>query len=123
MREENDKKRLGAYGETLAAEFLLRHGFEIIARNFRVRGAELDIIAFKNNALYFVEVKTRKNLRYGTPEEAIHYYKQRHMRFASQIFIAKNPRFAECEMHNSSIAVEVDFLSSRAKIRFIMDVF
>ncbi|KKU13221.1 MAG: hypothetical protein UX20_C0028G0010 [Candidatus Magasanikbacteria bacterium GW2011_GWC2_45_8] len=102
---------LGAYGENLAAEFLLRHGFQILARNFRVRGAELDIIARKEDALYFVEVKTRSGVSYGAPESAIHYYKQQHMRL-----------YADNEMHLSSVAVGVDSAARRVRLRFFRDL-
>lgn len=115
-------RKLGAYGENLATEFLLRHGFEIVARNFYVRGAELDIVARKDGAVYFVEVKTRSGLSHGTPESAIHYYKQRHLQFAAQIFLAQNPRYAESEMHFSSMAVEVDVVHKVARVRFIRDI-
>ena len=116
------KNTLGAYGENLAAEFLLRHRFKILTRNFRVRGAELDIIAIKENAVYFVEVKTRKGDTYGTPELAIHYYKQRHMQFAAQIFIAKNPQYAENEMHFSSLSVMINVMQSKINFRFFSDI-
>lgn len=122
MERQNNTHTLGAYGENLAAEFLLRHGFQTLTRNFRVRGAELDIIAFKDKALYFVEVKTRRGVSYGAPESAIHYHKQRHMNYAARIFLAQNPQYAEDEMHFSSIAVEVDVYTSRARIRFIADI-
>ncbi|MBI5229838.1 MAG: YraN family protein [Candidatus Magasanikbacteria bacterium] len=122
MEGKQKTRTLGAYGESLAAEFLLRHGFQILTRNFRVRGAELDIIARKENALYFVEVKTRSGNSYGAPESAIHYYKQRHMQFAAQIFLAKNAQYADGEMHFSSLAVEVDVHTRRARMRFFRDI-
>ena len=122
MEGRQDIRMLGAYGETLAAEFLLRHGFQILARNFRVRGAELDIIARKEDALYFVEVKTRSGFSYGAPESAIHYYKQQHMRFAAQIFLARNPSYADNEMHLSSLAVAVDSAARRVRLRFFRDL-
>lgn len=122
MEGGKKKRTLGAYGENLAAEFLLRHKFEILARNFRVRGAELDIIAHKDGVLYFVEVKTRSGSSHGAPESAIHYYKQRHMQFAARIFLAQNSQYAESEMHFSSLAVEVDARIRRAHMRFFKDI-
>lgn len=122
MEGAHTTQQLGMYGERLAAEFLLRLRFEIVARNFRVRGAELDIIARTGAALYFVEVKTRTGASYGAPEQAIHYYKQRHIAFAAQIFIAEHPAYADSEMHFSSIAVEIDIHTRRARIRFIRDI-
>ncbi len=59
---------IGKYGEKLAAEFLKKKGFHIVATNYRFGKAEIDIIAQQNDLLVFVEVKTRKNHLFGTPE-------------------------------------------------------
>lgn len=58
----------GKYGEKLAAEFLEKKGYTIIAKNYRFGRAEIDIIAQQKNVVVFVEVKTRKNHQFGTPE-------------------------------------------------------
>jgi putative endonuclease len=66
------RHRLGALGERLAAEHLVRRGFAIVERNYRTRWGELDIVAFDGRTLAFCEVKTRR-LADGerTPFEAI----------------------------------------------------
>ena len=61
----------GAAGEDLAAAELVNRGYTIIERNFRGRGGEIDIIARDGGELVFVEVKTRRNFRFGMPEEAV----------------------------------------------------
>ena len=62
----------GKKGEDIAADFLIKSGYEIIERNWHYsKNAEIDIIAKDNNTLVFVEVKTRKSLNYGHPFEAI----------------------------------------------------
>ena len=65
--------RLGALGEQLAAEHLVRRGFEIVERNYRTRWGELDIIAFDGRTLAFCEVKTRRMAAGGAgpPRSAI----------------------------------------------------
>jgi putative endonuclease len=66
------RRALGRLGEDLAAEHLRRLGFAIVARNVRTRHGEIDLIAFDNRTLAFVEVKTRRatNRRRGLcPEE------------------------------------------------------
>jgi len=65
------KKDLGYSGEDLAAKYLELKGFEIIERNFQCRLGEMDIIAKDKEYLVFIEVKTRKSLKYGYPVEAI----------------------------------------------------
>jgi putative endonuclease len=69
----------GAWGEELAAQYLCRKGYKIIARNFRIRQGELDIIASKGKYLAFVEVKTRKNDKFGAAREFITPAKQRRL--------------------------------------------
>ena len=58
-------KQVGDDGENRAVSYLLSKGFAIIERNWRTKGGEVDIIAFKNDILVFVEVKTLPN---GTPD-------------------------------------------------------
>ena len=60
----------GKWGEEVAAGYMLQHGFEILARNWRHEHQEVDIIATKNGTLYFVEVKTRHGEKWNA-EEAI----------------------------------------------------
>ena len=67
----SDKIKTGEEGENLAAIFLKEKGFEIVARNYRHRRAEIDIIARKGNWTIFVEVKTRSSTNYGYPEEFV----------------------------------------------------
>lgn len=66
-------------GERLAAEHLVRRGFDIVARNYRTRWGELDLIAFDGTTLAFCEVKTRRTGS-GTPWDALRELKQRQVR-------------------------------------------
>lgn len=69
----NDRRhQLGREGERLAAEHLIRRGFAILARNYRTRWGELDLVAFDGRTLAFCEVKTRRmGHGEGTPFESI----------------------------------------------------
>ncbi|WP_067699097.1 YraN family protein [Nocardia jejuensis] len=75
-----DNLALGAQGEELAARFLSAAGLEIVARNWRCRYGELDIIARDAGVTVFIEVKTRSGLGFGTPAEAVTYLKQQRIR-------------------------------------------
>jgi putative endonuclease len=55
------RRQLGQLGEQIAAEHLLRRGFDIVERNYRTRWGELDIVAFDGRTLAFCEVKTRQS--------------------------------------------------------------
>jgi len=77
----------GARGEQLAADFLKTKGFEIVARNYRHRRAEIDLIAKRGNWLIFVEVKTRTSISYGYPEEFVDDQKARLIFQAAEEYI------------------------------------
>ncbi len=61
----------GRLGEKLAGEFLKKRGFRLLETNYRCTEGEIDIIAEHSGSLVFVEVRTRKSLVFGTPEESI----------------------------------------------------
>jgi putative endonuclease len=67
---------LGKTGEDLACAELERRGYAILARRFRCRGGEIDIIARDGTTLVFVEVKARESRAFGTAAEAVTQYKQ-----------------------------------------------
>jgi len=79
----------GDVGEDVAASYLRQKGFEIIARNWRIAGGELDIVARKDNIIAFVEVKTAYNLRYGNPLEWVNKAKQRQIGKMASMWIEK----------------------------------
>lgn len=64
-----DKTEIGRRGENLAAEFLVKQGYEIAARNYRFGHAEIDLIVKRDKWLLFIEVKTRTSVEYGQPED------------------------------------------------------
>ncbi len=68
MAQHND---LGKLAEDLAAEFLLKKGYKILARNFRFQKAEIDIIAEKDNLIIVAEVKARSTDAFMLPQEAV----------------------------------------------------
>lgn len=72
-----DRQALGRWGEDLAAQHLASEGYELLARNWRCRAGELDIVARGGDVLAFVEVKTRSGLAFGEPSEAVTAVKAR----------------------------------------------
>lgn len=67
----------GMRGELIAYRYLKRQGYRVVARRYRSRSGEIDLIGWDGNVLAFIEVKYRKNSQYGRPEEAVDRLKQR----------------------------------------------
>ena len=71
---------LGAHGEDRAAAWYRAHGYEVVARNWRCREGELDLIARVGRTIVFCEVKTRRTDAFGVPAEAVTRAKQQRIR-------------------------------------------
>lgn len=97
------RQKLGKWGEDLAAQYLISHGYTILAHNARTSYGEIDLVAsytdphtVLDNAVadpvvVFVEVKTRSSTSYGFPEAAINPRKQEHILAAAQAYLQENP--------------------------------
>jgi putative endonuclease len=83
----SDKIKTGSKGENMAAIFLQEKGFEIVARNYRHKHAEIDLIAKRENWLIFVEVKTRSSDAFGQPEDFVDDFKARKIMEAAEEYI------------------------------------
>jgi putative endonuclease len=79
----------GRIGERAAEKYLRGLGYEILARNFRTRFGEIDLVARDGGCLVFAEVKTRADGAYGAPEEAVTKAKQKHLIAAAQIYLSQ----------------------------------
>lgn len=76
----DERKKLGERGEDAAAAYLERAGLEVVERNWRCPVGEVDIVALEDETLVLCEVKTRKTVSKGTPEDAVTPAKQRKYR-------------------------------------------
>lgn len=97
----------GALGEQYAAEYLLKKGYRISARNFRSRYGEIDIIAENADFVVFAEVKTRDRNYIFRPSEAVTVSKQRKIIKTAQYYLLENekglqPRFDVIEIVTAS---------------------
>ena len=84
MAKHND---FGKAGERLAAQFLELHNYEILDTNWCHGKAEIDIIAYTDNKIIFVEVKTRSSNIFGEPEDFVSDAKQKQMEIAADEYI------------------------------------
>ena len=89
---QRNKQVIGKIGETLAASYLQLTGFQLLQRNWRHGRVEIDLIVRKEDTLHFIEVKTRRSLRYGWPEEHIKSKKITRMMTAVEAFLQTLPK-------------------------------
>ena len=99
-----EKRRLGNLGEKLALQYLKKHHYKILTLNYQKRTGEIDIVAQdKDKTVVFVEVKTRRSLRFGLPQESVNFLKQHKLIKTAQYYILEN--------YKQSIPWRIDVIS------------
>ncbi len=116
MAQHND---LGVIGERMAKEFLIRRGYEILDENWVYERAEIDLIAYLNKTIVFVEVKTRTSIDFGLPEDFVNKGKRQRMANAADEYI-------ELMSHEGEVRfdiISVLFTKNNHTIKHIEDAF
>lgn len=86
-----DGRALGARGERLVARWYERRGYEVVARNWRCRSGEVDLVCRRGETLAVCEVKTRSSAAYGAAVEAVTPTKCRRIRQVAARWLAEHP--------------------------------
>jgi putative endonuclease len=81
------RRVLGARGEELVCGWYRQRGYDVVARNWRCREGELDLVATRTGVVVFCEVKTRSSYAFGTPAEAVTRTKQRRLRALAAMWL------------------------------------
>lgn len=115
-----DKILIGKTGEELATEWLQSKGFLILHRNWRFEHLEIDVVAFKEGWLHFIEVKTRNNLRYGLPEEGVTKTKIKNLMRAGAAYQFRNPGSTKIQYDIVSVLM---LKGKKPEILFIEDIY
>lgn len=110
----------GNLGEDIAANYLRKNGFEIVARNWHSRYGEIDIIARNNEFILFTEVKARNEKALERPAAAVTSAKRRKIIQTALIFISKfeydlQPRFDVCEItldSRTDVLIELNYIEN-----------
>ena len=103
-------------GEKIAQGYLGNKGYKIITTNFYTKRGEIDIIAQKDNCIFFVEVKTRSNLKFGTPAMSVNSIKKKHIKSVAKTFLYLN-KFDGYEVRFDVIEIMID--NGKCKINHI----
>jgi len=112
----NLKLQIGDFGQKLAANYLQKKGYDILAEKYFAKVGEIDLIVQKNGQIIFVEVKTRLSNKFGLPEEAIDEFKK------EKLYAAGLKYLEEVQIKNENfrwdcVAIEIDKANKIAKIR------
>ena len=109
---------IGQRGEELAATFIEKMGYLVLAKNWRCERGELDLVAKDGVTLVFIEVKTRRSTRFGSPSEAVDVRKQEKLRLLARHYIYQT--------HTTSSVYRFDVISVDGKtdvVTHIKDAF
>jgi putative endonuclease len=112
------RKDTGILGEKLAKAFLKKKGYRILETNYRGPRCEIDIIACQKDCLVFVEVRTKSNLAFGTPEESITPTKMQHLTQAAYHYLQNHDK-ATGSWRIDVVAVELDTHNKLKRIEII----
>lgn len=85
-----NKRKIGTEKERMAADFLKHNGYEILEWNYQNRYGEIDLIAKKEEYLVFVEVKYRRKITQGLPQESVDFRKQKKICLMADDYCRKN---------------------------------
>lgn len=131
MALNNSKKFIGALGENMGAKYLVKNGYNIIDRNFRRPWGEIDIVAQKSDIIHFVEVKSVSRNYVGNgvsdklgvdPEDNVTYFKLKRLNSVIQSYLGYKKVKQDQEWQIDILAVFVDVVNKKAKMRFTEDV-
>lgn len=128
IERRTEKRALGDIGENIACDFLKRHGFEVIERNYLRKWGEIDIVAKKANVMRFVEVKSVSCVTLGEavaqetyrPEDNMHPWKLKRLGRAIQTYLLEKE--LDCEWQLDLITVKIDKENGKARVELIENI-
>ena len=118
MSNQMSRQEIGKLGEKLATKFLKKRGYRVLETNFRCREGEIDIVAQQKDYLVFVEVRTKSNLDFGTPEESITQGKKERLISSALSYISTHKNLPPLQRIDV-VAIEVDDKGKAKRIELI----
>ena len=114
---------VGAWGESLAAEYLKKKKYKILAAGYRCRFGEIDLIAANKEFLAFVEVKLRKSDRFASAVEHVDHYKQGRLRTTAEVYLSQYPTDLQPRFDVIEIYAPEGLETKNPTIRHLEDAF
>ena len=113
----------GAWGEALAAEYLRKKRYKIVAAGYRTRFGEIDLIVQNRKYLVFVEVKLRKSGSFASPREYVDRRKQDRLRITASMYLSQNPTALQPRFDVIEIYAPEGTQTTHPEIRHMEDAF
>ena len=114
---------VGAWGEALAAQYLQKKHYTLVATNYRSRFGEIDLIVSNRKFLVFVEVKLRKSDAYAQALEYVDYHKQNRLRTTAEYYLSQNPTELQPRFDVIEIYAPEGIDTKKPKISHLEDAF
>lgn len=111
----------GQAAEAYACEHLQARGLKLITQNFRCPRGEIDLIMREKDTTVFVEVRYRRNIRYGSGAESVDSHKQRKLLAAAQLYLQQNPKAAKSPCRFDVVSLSLQ--GEQAQLEWIRDAF
>lgn len=131
----SETQKTGEIGENIAEKFLVKHGFSILERNYTKKWGEIDIIAEKDNKLYFIEVKSvsrlnldmvsQETLDQYNPEDNMHPWKLKRLSRTIQTYLlskSQDDKAEEMDWQVDLLIVFLDLKNKKAKVKVVKDI-
>jgi len=112
---------LGVQGEKLAGEYLRKKRYNIVDHNFRCPQGEIDLIVRKDKAFRFIEVKFRRTMDYGLPQDSVVRRKQQKIRKVAMVWLRRRRLPMDTEVHFDVLAIKGR--AGGAEYEYIEDAF
>lgn len=116
-------KLSGAWGEALAADFLRKRRYKIVAAGYRSRFGEIDLIAQNKQYLVFVEVKLRRNSDFAAAREYVNRAKQDRIRMTASMYLSQNPTKLQPRFDVVEIYAPQGAMTDKPEITHLEDAF
>lgn len=113
----DSRKKLGDFGEGIASAYLRKKGYKVLAKNFKRKWGEIDIVAQNKGRIIFVEVKTILEQEGFLPEDEIDWKKKKQLIKMAQIYLSENKIPLSHPYQIDILAIEITSDFKKAKIR------
>jgi len=114
---------VGAWGEALAAEYLQKKKYKLLATGFRCRFGEIDLIGASKKNLVFVEVNLRKSDKFANAMEFVDFHKQNRIRTTAELYLSQNPTDLQPRFDVIEIYAPQGLDTQKPKIHHLEDAF